>query len=65
VIDYKSGEMDGAELQLNLYRIAAESLTGQQVRMYLYSMKSGELYEPRYLSREEVEEQVRRYVSSS
>lgn len=62
VIDYKSGDKSGADLQLNVYRIAAESLTGQSVRMYLYSMNTGEFTEPRYFSDEEIKESVRKYL---
>lgn len=62
VIDYKSGDKTGAELQLNVYRIAAEVLTGQPVRMFLYSMKTGEFTEPRFLSDEEIHVALKRYL---
>ena len=59
VIDYKSGNVRGAEIQMNIYRLAAEALLGQSVRMYLYSMQTGEMTEPGYLSEEGMKEVVR------
>ena len=62
VIDYKSGKLRGSDLQMNIYRMAAESLTKGTVKMYLYSMVTGEYTKPRYLSEKEVNEKILKYM---
>ena len=62
VIDYKSGKLRGSDLQMNIYRMAAESLTKGTVKMYLYSMVTGEYTKPKYLSEKEVNENILKYM---
>lgn len=50
VVDYKSGNEEGATLQLNIYKRAAEQLLGTTVRMGIYSILTGEMREPDLLS---------------
>lgn len=64
VIDYKSGKLSGSDLQMNIYRIAAESLTGGQVRMYLYSISTGEFSEPEYLTEKEITDSILKYLEN-
>lgn len=64
VIDYKSGMGKGADLQLNVYRLAAEELLGQPVRMYLYSISSGDFLELEEISDEDMRTRIGKVWSS-
>jgi len=61
VIDYKSGTCRGADLQMNIYRIAAESLVQKPVGMYIYSLRTETFMRPRCISETEIRDHVKRY----
>ncbi|KAF5086049.1 ATP-dependent helicase/nuclease subunit A [anaerobic digester metagenome] len=64
VIDYKSGNNSGAEWQLNFYRKAAERITGQTVRMFVYSIQTGKMTEAPCLSDEEMIQYLKEWTDS-
>jgi ATP-dependent exoDNAse (exonuclease V) beta subunit (contains helicase and exonuclease domains) len=64
VIDYKSGNYSGAEWQLNFYRKAAERITGQTVRMFVYSIQTGKMTEAPCLSDEEMIQYLKEWTDS-
>jgi len=58
VIDYKSGDCECAKLQLSVYALAAEKLTGQPVIACIYHIDSDELELVDTYPEEEIKEQI-------